>query len=60
LSFFALSRDEGKGISAARTGQGRRSRLSGPFTGSTAGINADANGAGEEEKTEGEMNITEG
>jgi hypothetical protein len=49
--FFALSRDGLKGVSAARTGQGRRSRLSRPLTGSTAGINADTKGAGDEEKS---------
>jgi len=40
-----------KGVSAARTGQGRRSRSSRPLTGSTAGINADTKGAGDEEKS---------
>ena len=40
-----------KGVSAARTRQGRRSRSSRPLTGSTAGINADTKGAGDEEKS---------
>ena len=53
---MALPRDEVKGVSAARTRQGRRSRSSRPLTGSTAGINADTKGAGDEKKAEGEMN----
>ena len=43
---FALPRDEVKGLSAARTRQGRRSRSSRPLTGSTAGTKGRYEGRG--------------